>query len=284
MKIPPYWTAHVKQGIRAWGWSMESMVAAERDAEARADRILARLAENSQKQRDYDYLDRPMREEILGRITHDGGEIAILTRNKYGAVVLNSASVCFVDIDFVYPRSKLGFAQWLGLLFSPARRRELAKQEQEVAEGEAMLRIKAWSRQNSGRSYRLYRTFAGFRMMLTDRLYDPAAPETDQILHALGSDPFYRHLTKKQECFRARLTPKPWRCGCRRPPSGGYPWSDSKMEMNFRRWLSDYETRGAGFAACRLIEVIGDTPADGHIDRIIEAHDRHACNSARALA
>jgi hypothetical protein len=62
-----------------------------------------------------------------------------------------------------------------------------------------------------------------------------------------GSDPLYSRLTAKQECFLARLTPKPLRCGCKRP-SSLYPWDTPDQERAYRCWQAKYEAKAcAGF-------------------------------------
>lgn len=276
MKIPPFWKSHQKDDIVAWGWSFKNIEEAARDAEARLERILAYLHSGKTLRHEYEYLDRPMREEIIDRVHQNGSEIAILTRNRYGALVLNSADVCFVDIDFAEPkRQPVGFWEGLAQMFAK-KKPQPAQDPYANAETAAIERVKTWARSNDGRSYRLYRTAAGLRMMMTDKIYDPVAPETDRLFEQLGSDPCYRRLTKRQECFRARLTPKPWRLRVGQPYTR-YP-RENGQEKRFRDWLARYEAKSAAFATCRLIETIGETPADSHIGEIIALHDKYACD------
>jgi hypothetical protein len=89
----------------------------------------------------------------------------------------------------------------------------------------------------------------------------------------LNTDPMYLRLTQKQECFRARLTSKPWRCGCPRPPNT-YPWTDPQAEAVYRRWQAAYTQTDAGFRVCELLQTYGE-PADIEaIGQVVEAHDR----------
>lgn len=284
MKIPPYWAVNKDGPAWVFGWSFESIEDARRDAAERSARAAARIAAHAagtEQARQYDYLDRPLREEILKRVEHNGEDVAILTRNRYGAVVLNSASVCFVDIDFEPPKP-LGLFDRIGLLFSKSRRDRLAARA-EAAEQSALDRISQWARLNPERSFRLYRTAAGFRMMLTDRLYDPVSPEVSTLFQELASDPFYRRLTQKQACFRARLSPKPWRCGCPVPPCR-YPFQNERAEASYRRWVRDYDEKGEAFSTCRLVKAFGDGPASPQIAEIQRLHDSEACRADRALA
>ncbi|MBN1763767.1 MAG: hypothetical protein JW860_00790 [Sedimentisphaerales bacterium] len=45
----------------------------------------------------YDYLEHPLREEIIESFVQGKEEIAVITRNRYGSLILNSASVCFIE-------------------------------------------------------------------------------------------------------------------------------------------------------------------------------------------
>ncbi len=49
--------------------------------------------------RAYAYGDRPLREEIVRSVAGDGERAAVVTRNSFGCLVLNTAGVLFVDVD-----------------------------------------------------------------------------------------------------------------------------------------------------------------------------------------
>ncbi len=56
------------------------------------------------------YLDRPMREPVLREVKKDNGELAaVVTRNSYGCLVLNTARVMFVDVDLPELKPEGGF-------------------------------------------------------------------------------------------------------------------------------------------------------------------------------
>ena len=116
------------------------------------------------------------------------------------------------------------------------------------------------------------------RLLFVDRLYDPNSDETSRILSELGSDPLYCTLTSKQECFRARLTPKPWRCGSDKPPNA-YPWKDAFAQRRYRDWERRYTDRIGTYKVCDLLEVCGNGAANGQVAKIVELHDRLACHT-----
>jgi hypothetical protein len=280
MRIPPFWTRATARvpgrpgnEQAAWGWSFDSMNAAKADALARAQRIIDRLRDGGHPDQ-YQYLHQPLHETIVRTIKSGDKDLAVITRNCYGALILNCASVCFVDVDFPPARSA-GPLDSILSLFSSARRQQRAQGPIDAT----VQKVRQWAEANPDRSFRIYRTFAGLRLLFTDGLYSPTSSQTAALLDALGSDPLYRRLTEKQECFRARLTPKPWRCGHHNPPSHFLP-EDTRLQQVYQRWVSDYETRCRDYAVCQLLDTAGRDHAPEPISTIVRLHDQYTCNSA----
>jgi hypothetical protein len=285
MKIPRYWAKGSYQGtgkdgkvltFDLWGWSSENQEAAETMAQQRArqafDRAAKAFAED--KFREYDYLATPLREEIVEALILEDREIAVVTRNRYGALVLNAASVCFIDIDFPAKAAGQGFLGSLLSSFSSARREQQQKETQQAT----IQKVSDWLRLHPECPGRLYRTAAGLRLLLTGRHYEPQAAETTALLKELGSDPLYRRLTEKQGTFRARLTPKHWRCHCPPPPTAN-PWPDPHGQAARDEWIQQYANACRGFGTCELMGSFGRDAADSEIRMIVDLHDRHACSS-----
>lgn len=279
MRIPPYWSKENYSGIdkkgkerlyTAWGWSFDSQAAAQAAATERARRAFENPPHYS-NDNSYDYLERPLREEIQEEIVYAEEQIGLITRNRYGSLVLNTASVCFVDIDFP-PPVPTGFFDALRLMFN----KQLKEERKRNARENIIENVMQWSRKNPYQTFRLYETAAGLRLLFTDRLYNPTSEEMAALLDALGSDKLYRRLTIKQECFRARLTPKPWRCGYFRPPNR-YPWETEQDEQIYRNWESRYYDKSNGYGICRLMTTTGEYPDNEHIAAIIEIHDKYTC-------
>ena len=276
MKIPRYWAKERyegkdRQGRRqvfvAGGWSFSSLQEAKADAQARARRVCDLLGRGL-KPDDYEYHDRPIREKIVEEINEGATHIAMLTRNRYGALVLNTSSVLFVDVDF--PKvARGGFIESILLAFN----RKLREAKRQAVIETTIQEVQCWSESNPSRSFRQYRTAEGLRLLFTDKLYDPGSVETASLLRELKADPLYIKLTEKQECFRARLTSKPWRCGCRRPPHS-FPWTDAQSEREFRAWEAEYKKKDAHYRACQLIEAVGSIAQDSALKSIVDLHDR----------
>jgi hypothetical protein len=108
MKIPRYWSKATypttgpdgRPGRAAcWRWSDVSVEEAARLAGQRAAELAARLQSGQPLDR-YAYSDRPLREEIVQEVKDGEQTLALVTRNSYGALVLNAAQAMFVDVDF----------------------------------------------------------------------------------------------------------------------------------------------------------------------------------------
>jgi len=205
MNIYRHWAkAQEKLPERGWlvscfGDSNENEQDAHRQAKTRLQRILDAIRSGSNAARYEQYCDIPLREEVKEEYAAPGGRReAVLTRNGYGALVLNTERVMFMDLDL----SSGSFWQWLKGLFGFSTQTPEEALRQRLSERLAeypMLGL------------RLYRTTAGFRALVTSGPYDPVSAETQDMLKAFGNDPLYRMLCRKQACFRARVSPKPWR-------------------------------------------------------------------------
>ena len=275
MRIPKFWTsvqrtATGQDGIERYlmilGWSFNGLEEARQLATERLERAIERLR-HGEALGQYGYLDVPLREEVMETFHDSEEEIAVITRNRYGATVLNTADVLFADIDIAQIEAN-GFFDAIALVFSKRRRQDRwAEAERKTLQG-----IGEWTARNPGRTFRLYRTHSGFRLLFTDRRYDPTSEETANLLRDLGSDPLYLRLTQKQECFRARLSPKPWRCGCEKPPHR-FPREDGSAETEHARWLDEYRTRTADCSVCTLLDAPLASSADDRIEQVIALHD-----------
>src|SRR5579859_467695 len=109
MKLARYWTRQTA-GARdqhgslvqavARGWSNESTAAAAAVGHNIAQRVAEKLASGDMRKGHYLYGDRPLPEPILYEFRNGGPEPrAAITRNVYGALVMNARNLMFIDID-----------------------------------------------------------------------------------------------------------------------------------------------------------------------------------------
>jgi len=267
MNFPKFWAKGSHEDFSCWRWSNDSLAEAESLAKAAAQKLAERFANkgglaNSR----YGYADRPMREAILREFKDWAGNLtAAITRNSYGCLVLNTARAMFVDVDLPAPKSSGGglFGKLFGKKTAPPSN---------DAETQALAKAEGWTQKNPGWGWRVYRTRAGLRLLATHELFEPDVALTEAAFDALAADPLYRRLCKNQKCFRARLTPKPWRCDVEKPPSR-WPWADAKAESHFQQWEKKYISACGEFATCNLIATFGSTQIHADIQPIVQVHD-----------
>ena len=265
MNIPRYWTKVEADTNRpdgspiqltAWGWSTTDLADAKRNAEDRLSRMMARVESGDPLPDKYPYGVRALREEITREIPRGEGETAIVTRNSYGALVLNAPDVMFVDVDAAPPPAK-GF---LGGLFGKSSGGD-----------DAWRAVAGKLTAATTSSFRIYGTAGGYRLMATERTFTPGSSEAERIMQAVGADPAYVQLCKAQKSFRARLTPKPWRANHFAPP-GQFP-RDARQQAAFSEWLAKYQQKSAEFAVCSYLGEAGGGRVAASIEPVLKYHD-----------
>lgn len=238
------------QRVGCHGGSDLSVADAARDARQRLARTAERVRTGRRPDPDY---EADIREEIVARVDANN----IVTRNRYGAEVLNSVEMMFIDID--EPR-----ITWREIFLG--RDRDLTRRKARIVECVKRC-VQAPELQSLG--FRLYETHKGIRLIVTGRKFDPKSADTHRLLRSFNADHLYALLCAKQGCFRARLTPKPYRMHCR-THRVVFPRLSGRDEVEFQSWLSEYQELRAAYATCRPICTLG-TP---HPSPIIDYHDR----------
>jgi hypothetical protein len=265
MNFPQFWAKGSSGDFLAWRWSFLNQAEAQSLANEAAQQLAGRFrAGDFPPKRGGYYPNRPFREQILQEIKNSAGEVsAVVTRNSYGCQVLNTSGLMFVDIDFPEEKSGGFFKRLFGKpdVAAPSRH-----------QNEAVQRVEDWTRRNSDWGWRIYRTRSGLRLMATQALVEADSEVADGVFEALGADPLYRKLCKTQKCFRARLTPKPWRCGIQRKPER-WPWTDREHERRFQKWEAQYQSFAAGWATCEFLRQIGNPTIHSEVQSLLRAHD-----------
>jgi hypothetical protein len=326
MIVPQYWAEGRLQQrsrgkqvtVRRFGWSDLSQEHAQAHADERAreafDRVLSgeQLPRREYKRPYNGAVGVPIREEIIAR----HGE-SIITRNSYGALCLNTPNALFVDIDLHDPGPSFGLKRkvrlpllalalvagvlgksWVvaiaavisALLLAAwiSRRIHAARMRRDGGpEAWANRRIEAFIAGHPDWNLRQYRTPAGFRMLAMHRTFDPRETDVEECFNALQTDPLYALMCVRQHCFRARVSPKPWRIGIARhmrPRPGVWPIKPERMADRLH-WVSDYECRASGFASCSFMRTLGGGGVDQAVEQVRELHDRLSqADSALPLA
>lgn len=257
----------------------------------------------------------PIREEIIAEFPE---EDTVITRNSYGALCLNTQSAMFVDIDApqsraygqgcltgclifpllmiagVWPADLPWTSALLGAVTCSALLgwfRAALVRRQEVMDPRfrdliewTVDKAREWCGMYSEWRVRIYETPAGARVVATHDTFEAGEEPATTFMAFMKADPLYEHMCRLQRCFRARVTPKPWRTRLAQRFRSGGTWPVSDPEALERRatWAAAYEQIQPEYASCRYVKTIGPGPDHPRIARIVQLHDDY-CNANRRL-
>lgn len=189
----------------------------------------------------YNGLYKVLDEEVINKLTYKSKNIGLITVNSYEAVILNTDNMLIIDIDINGDK-----------IFN-----DLAKYPEQAISALHILEEK------ENLNFRIYQTAGGLRAIETTKEWQPASWQTKRLMKSVYADPLYIGLCWSQECFRARLTPKPWRHLELAP-------ADYNHESG-EEWInSDYSEE---VAVCKLITE-GSKPIDNKFKSVIKYHDK----------
>lgn len=248
----------------------------------------------------------PIREEVLER----RGD-TVMTRNSYGAHCLNTEQIAIADIDYPAEKRPPRFP-WLSLLLVPAalpwlwqmpqvwgvrqiamvvaiaamglllinrlKRWLAARQAQYMrpvtAATQAMNRVQEVQARHPDWGLRLYQTPKGLRIVVTHAPWHWQSPEVQTLFKELEVDPIYVLLCNRQQCFRARVSGKPWRMGMNGPSTLERRWPTAPEHMQARReWNKIYDQAARQFAACHFLEQLGNPAICAEAQLFLQWHD-----------
>lgn len=293
MKIAKHWVREsaiaedntgYKYHLISWSGSNSNLAEARQKALAKLERWKVTL-QRGELLGFYPLYDKgEIREELVEEIfdEHDN-LIAAITRNRYGALVLNSARLLFADVDLPHTTNhRPGLLS--KILSFWGTKDELAEPVSDVR-NEYRQRFAAFYAEHPELALRIYETYAGFRIVVLNRLFDPLSKDAQMVLEEMNSDALYMRLCRSQECFRARLTPKPWRCRLSGPPyQCRFPRETKASQQRFAAWLENYTRRTAGYGVCNLVEEFGTANLTDEAQAILQIHDQYVLNGERPLA
>lgn len=312
MIVPQYWAeSKIKKivkgrqfTIKRFGWSDVSEGEAKANADARLDEAVKELERQGSVRR-VDHKVRyngaegiPIREEVVAR----HGDV-VISRNSYGALCLNVADVLFADIDceseVPFSISAISFLllsavsifvalnlhSWgwlLGLLFAAyimtsfvaGLIHKFVMRLNGGAEQKILNNIHQFSIENPDLHIRLYRTPLGYRILLMNGIYEPGADASVSILENLKADSVYIQMCRNQNCFRARVSPKPWRIGVERlgPRPGVWPINPDRLEDR-ARWVKTYEELSINYSSCHFLMKLGSDKVHEKAEFVRQLHD-----------
>lgn len=178
---------------------------------------------------------------ICEELVHAIDKHNLITRNRYGALVLNSDDLLFLDID----DAPCSFFDWLGSLFGPKK----TKKEKILRNISKIINQPEF--RNIG--LRIYETCRGIRLLFA--LPAQKCIESGKIkdlARLFSADELYTQLCLKQHCCRARLTPKPARIHMKTMLKFKFPYADEN-QPDINKWLNEYQTKSEKYNVCHLL-------------------------------
>ena len=147
---------------------------------------------------------------------------------------------------------------------------------------QALELLRSFAHQHPQWGVRVYATPKGLRAIATHGRLAPDAAEVQQWFAALQVDPLYQLLCRQQQCFRARVSAKPWRMGMNGPSVSQRQWplASTAQQQQREEWTAHYDRLAQGFAACRLIEQLGQQTIHAEVQPFVQWHDR--CSQAES--
>ena len=254
MKIYKYWVTEkqktlidgVEQDITCYGGSNISTEDARLRAREKAEKVKRKIKGEKHL---FDEYEAEIREEILQIID----DHAVITRNRYGAQVLNVEHLLILDID----KPKTSFGDLFKTKDAEQDNRKIFEMVRKLASGPKY--------QDYG--FRIYETYQGARVIVLGKDFDSRDQNTGKMMSEFNCDRLYMTLCQKQGCFRARLTPKPQRMNIRRHKVQ-FPREGEDTEL--QQWLEDYERESRNYSVCKFLEQVG---ASHSLNDVVHLHD-----------
>ena len=155
-------------------------------------------------------------------------------------------------------------------------------------------------------SFRLYQTPAGFRIIATHDVVLPSDRLVAEWFAYFHADTNYVRLCQAQQCFRARLTAKPWRMSevennklAKDIPAKDFWFGSDNTDVDNsieqrqdelkarKQWIVDYDRFTQGYRACHYVESFAGREASHQLQSVaikalVDWHDR-ACRVDKAL-
>ena len=291
-KCDRHWGKGNEAYINAWGYSNQSEADALDNARSRLNETINAI--QGARDDNFYYPLAAMREDIIRKIDCQDGD-AVISRNRYGALVLNTNRLMFIDIDT--PVIIKGEPNFLQRLFGKKFVwKDVTEQDKQGFIAEKVKAFENFAKLNRDVGFKIYKTFAGLRVMVTHKAFDACSTEAQQLFDAFGTDPLYQKLCQSQKCFRARLTPKRWRMVTKDlPPCPELKfritqdmlesWSatDEQRLKNYDQWTKAYDKASEKYSTCELISQVGNPVISSELSSLIQLHDEYT-NACRGFS
>lgn len=312
MIIPKFWskkkliiTVNKKNyTVTRYGWSEFDQAEADHMANERAESALKELVSgkptNKKENLFYHGIIRYAKEEVHSVIGEN-----VITRNGYGALCLNTPNIFIADIDIKEEDtlfSKLVFAflifcfsssffdlnvmtftiisilSWLcGLFISNTFYMFFLKEHHRQNQLKDLIKkIHHIIENDKNKNFHLYETPMGYRAIILNEKHDPKSSVTQELFKQLKTDKIYAMMCINQDCFRARISPKPWRVGIKaRIPKLSIPRSLLTIPAR-EQWVKNYDKESENYCSAKFLSNFGSHIVCAEAKIVKKAHDEYS--------
>ena len=229
--------------------SNESKRSASEDAKILANKIEQRIS----KRKSADEYEVPIKEHV-NQIIDDSNVVTIC---RYGALILNTQQYTFLDLDD-YP---FDFKDIFRSYKNMSKKERIVHKFLERIDRYPVL----------GSDFRIYETTKGIRV-IGKKYIDPTEKKYFSLMRKLSVDWIYIQLSKKQRCYRARLTPKPYRMKMKTIRVKDPLFCETQEYLD---WAREYREHSKKYSVVKLLKTVGK---DFGLEPVIKLHDE-VCNS-----
>lgn len=130
--------------------------------------------------------------------------------------------------------------------------------------------------------FNVYQTPYGYRLIALQDTFKVNDAAVQHCFEQLPVDKKYVRLCKAQQCFRARVTAKPWHTEIEgRLPSKDF-WHTTTDAFQARQaWLAQYHQLTPHYAACHFYKTLGEGTTHPEVAKVVALHDE-LCQSQSA--
>ena len=190
-----------------------------------------------------------IKEFVINKINTDN----VVTVCRYGAVIWNTTKYSIYDLDDYRWEFLDLFRSYKGM------------SQKEIIVHKFKLNVSKC--RELGDSFRIYETCKGVRV-IGKRYIDPSSGAFQIMMRRLNVDWLYLIMCKRQMCYRARLSPKPFRMAIE---SIKIKSPLDCLSEKYKNWSNRYFSESEKYSVARLWESIGE---DFSMDHEIVLHDK----------
>ena len=141
--------------------------------------------------------------------------------------------------------------------------------------------INNFLQENNDFAFNIYQTPLGFRLITLQDTFSANDEKTQLCFNQLPVDSCFAKLCQVQNCFRARVTAKPWRIEQDKHSQQNiepripnrYFWLNNDKTKQRNEWLHTYHQLAKNYSACHFIKRAGNSNTHKQVAKVVQLHN-----------